>query len=63
MSTITVETPPLSDSGAFAFRREFLHRLRVAIGAAQIRGEIDAGTCVELLRALPPPQTADERGT
>ena len=58
MASVTIEIPAAADS-PFLFRRAFVHAIRVAIGAAQIRGDIDACTTVELLRALPP-ASADE---
>jgi hypothetical protein len=62
VASITVEIPSLAESGgAFQFRREFLHRLRVAIGQAQIAGSIDAATTIELLKALPPPPADDPK--
>jgi hypothetical protein len=57
-SALAVQIPPAAET-PFLFRRAFLHSIRVAIGQAQIAGEIDAATCVELLHALPP-ASADE---
>lgn len=56
MSSITVEIPPRG-ADPFLFRREFLHRVRLALSAAHIAGAIEAATLVELLRALPPSST------
>ena len=53
MASITVEIPPASET-PFLFRRAFLHAVRLAIGAAQIAGTVDAATLVECMRALPP---------
>jgi hypothetical protein len=50
---LTVEIPPAAES-PFLFRRAFVHAIRVAIGDAQIAGELDAATAVECLRSLPP---------
>lgn len=53
MSEITVEIPPLG-ADPFVFRREFLRRIRAAIGQAQIDGQLDTQTAVECFKALPP---------
>lgn len=58
MASITIEIPPAAENG-FIFRRAFVHAIRLAIGAAQINGDIDAQTAIECLRALQP-ASADE---
>jgi hypothetical protein len=61
VSRITVEIiiPPRG-ADPFQFRREFLRRIRAAVGQAQIDGELDAAIAVECFKALPPAST-DER--
>jgi hypothetical protein len=49
---LAVQIPAAADS-PFLFRREFIHAIRAAIGAAQIAGDIDAQTAVECMKALP----------